>query len=158
MPVFDPTIASSLCRSTAKEANAAVLALFDHVEESGLLEAHGSGGEKRYPAGDAEVAAVCAQLAEYGIGARNLRAFRTAAARQASLFGQRQSASHSARTSRVLQAGQHRGNRQGFESFGRFESTGPTTSGITSPARRTMAVSPTRTSRRFTSASLWSVA
>jgi hypothetical protein len=58
------------------------------LEEYGLLEAHGNGGEKRYPAGDAEVAAVCAQLAAYGIGARNLRAFRTAADRQASLFGQ----------------------------------------------------------------------
>jgi hypothetical protein len=34
----------------------------------------------------------------------------------------------------------------------------PTTSGITSPARRTMTVSPTRTSLASTCTSLWSVA
>ena len=42
--------------------------------------------------------------------------------------------------------------------FFRFESTGPTISGITSPARRTITVSPLRTSLRWTSCSLWSVA
>ena len=36
--------------------------------------------------------------------------------------------------------------------------TGPTTSGMTSPARRTITVSPTRTSLRAISSSLWSVA
>ena len=40
----------------------------------------------------------------------------------------------------------------------RFASTGPTTSGITSPALRTMTVSPTRTSLRATSSWLCSVA
>ena len=42
--------------------------------------------------------------------------------------------------------------------LGRFESTGPTTSGMTSPARRTMTVSFGRTSLRATSSSLCSVA
>ena len=42
--------------------------------------------------------------------------------------------------------------------FGRFASTGPTISGITSPARRTMTVSFSRTSLRRTSSSLCSVA
>ncbi len=42
--------------------------------------------------------------------------------------------------------------------FGRFASTGPTTSGITSPALRTMTVSPGRTSLRATSSWLCSVA
>ena len=42
--------------------------------------------------------------------------------------------------------------------FCRFASTGPTTSGITSPARRTITVSPSRTSLRRTSSSLCSVA
>jgi len=70
------------------ERSGATPQLVRELEEYGLLEARGSGGEKRYPAGDAEVAAVCAQLAAYGIGARNLRAFRTAADRQASLLDQ----------------------------------------------------------------------
>ncbi len=42
--------------------------------------------------------------------------------------------------------------------FGRFAATGPTISGITSPARRTITVSPLRTSLRWTSSSLCSVA
>jgi len=62
--------------------------LVRELEEYGLLEARGSGGEKRYPVGDAEIAAACAQLAAYGIGARNLRPFRTAADRQAALLEQ----------------------------------------------------------------------
>ena len=71
-----------------EERSGATPQLVRELEEYGLLEARGSGGEKRYPAGDAEVAAVCAQLAAYGIGARNLRAFRTAADRQVSLLDQ----------------------------------------------------------------------
>ena len=70
------------------ERSGATPQLVRELEEYGLLEGRGSGGEKRYPAGDAEVAAVCAQLAAYGIGARNLRAFRTAADRQVSLLDQ----------------------------------------------------------------------
>jgi hypothetical protein len=58
------------------------------LEEYGLLEASGNGAEKRYSAGDAEVAAVCAQLAAFGIGPRNMRAFRTSADREASLLEQ----------------------------------------------------------------------
>ena len=50
------------------------------------------------------------------------------------------------------------GNFQRRAPFLRFASTGPTTSGITSPALRTMTVSPTRTSLRATSSGLWSVA
>jgi hypothetical protein len=50
------------------------------------------------------------------------------------------------------------GNRHGRAFFGRFDTTGPTTSGITSPARRTTTVSPGRTSFRLTSSSLCRVA
>src|SRR2546421_5695150 len=50
------------------------------------------------------------------------------------------------------------GNLHTFALDGRLERTGPTTSGITSPARRTMTVSPSRTSLRLTSSSLCSVA
>ena len=42
--------------------------------------------------------------------------------------------------------------------MGRFSGTLPTTSGITSPARRTITVSPTRTSLASTWISLWRVA
>ena len=54
--------------------------------------------------------------------------------------------------------GQVLGNFQGLAFFGRFSSTGPTTSGITSPALRTITVSPGRTSFRATCSRLWSVA
>jgi len=70
------------------ERSGATPQLVRELEEYGLLEARGNGGEKRYAAGDAEIAAVCAQLASFGIGPRNLRAFRTAADRQVSLLGQ----------------------------------------------------------------------
>ena len=50
------------------------------------------------------------------------------------------------------------GNCQGLESLGRFASTGPTTSGITSPALRTTTVSPGRTSLSCTCSLLCSVA
>ena len=62
--------------------------LVRELEEYGLLEPRGDGGEKRYAEGDAEIAAVCAQLASFGIGPRNLRTFRTAADRQVSLLEQ----------------------------------------------------------------------
>ncbi len=70
------------------ERSGATPQLVRELEEYGLLEARGSGGEKRYAVGDAEIAAACAQLAAYGIGARNLRPFRTAADRQAALLEQ----------------------------------------------------------------------
>jgi DNA-binding transcriptional MerR regulator len=62
--------------------------LLRELEEYGLLQARGNGADKRYSAGDAEVAGVCAQLASFGIGPRNLRAFRTSADREASLLEQ----------------------------------------------------------------------
>ena len=71
-----------------EERSGATPQLVRELEEYGLLEARGSGAEKRYSAGDTEIAAVCAQLASYGIAPRNLRAFRTAADREASLLGQ----------------------------------------------------------------------
>jgi DNA-binding transcriptional MerR regulator len=64
------------------------LELAKELEDFGLLSAHGSGGDKRYPESDADIAATCAQLARYGVAPRHLRAFRTAAGREASLLGQ----------------------------------------------------------------------
>jgi DNA-binding transcriptional MerR regulator len=70
------------------ERSGATPQLMRELEEYGLLEPRGSGAERRYAAGDADIAAVCAQLASYGLGPRNLRAFRTAADREVSLLGQ----------------------------------------------------------------------
>jgi DNA-binding transcriptional MerR regulator len=58
------------------------------LEEFGLLEGSGSGGEKRFPETDVDVAIVCAQLARFGVDARHLRTFRTATDREASLLDQ----------------------------------------------------------------------
>ena len=70
------------------ERSGATPQLVRELEEYGLLQGRGSGGEKRYSAGDAEIATVCAQLAGFGIGPRNLRPFRTAADRQSALLEQ----------------------------------------------------------------------
>ena len=67
-------------------------------------------------------------------------------------------ASPSARTSGSPQDGQSAGKAHGTESSGRNSRTGPTTSGMTSPALRTTTVSPGRTSLIRTWSSLWSVA
>jgi len=58
------------------------------LEEYGLLAPSGSGGDKRYPEGDVEVAAACAQLERFGISPRHLRTFRTAADRETTLLEQ----------------------------------------------------------------------
>jgi DNA-binding transcriptional MerR regulator len=56
------------------------------LEEYGLIESRVDGGERLYPESDAEVAAVCAKLARFGIDARHLRTFRTAAGREIGLL------------------------------------------------------------------------
>ena len=56
------------------------------LEEYGLISSRKDGGERLYRAGEAEVAAVCAKLARFGIDARHLRAFRTAADREIGLL------------------------------------------------------------------------
>ena len=62
--------------------------LSKELEEFGLLSATGSGADKRYPETDADVAAICAQLARYGIDPRHLRTFRTSANRETALLEQ----------------------------------------------------------------------
>jgi DNA-binding transcriptional MerR regulator len=58
------------------------------LEDFGLLQPRREGSEKLYPAGDVDVAVACAKLSRYGISARHLRAFRTAAEREAGLLHQ----------------------------------------------------------------------
>ncbi|MGH3080396.1 MAG: transcriptional regulator FtsR [Gaiellaceae bacterium] len=56
------------------------------LEEYGLIESRLEGGERLYAEGEADVAAVCAKLARFGIDARHLRPFRTAADREVGLL------------------------------------------------------------------------
>src|SRR5262249_47357599 len=58
------------------------------LEEYGLIVPRVEGGDRVYPESDADVAAVSAKLARYGIDARHLRAFRTGAGRQSALLEQ----------------------------------------------------------------------
>jgi DNA-binding transcriptional MerR regulator len=56
------------------------------LEEFGLIEPHVEGRQRLYSETDVEIAAACDTLARYGIAARHLRAFRTAADREAALI------------------------------------------------------------------------
>jgi len=56
------------------------------LEDFGLLEPRVEDGEKLFAEGDADIAVTCASLARYGVEARHLRAFRSAANREASLL------------------------------------------------------------------------
>jgi DNA-binding transcriptional MerR regulator len=58
------------------------------LEDFGLLEPRRDGSGKVYPAGDVDIAIACAKLARYGLSARHLRSFRTAADRNAALLQQ----------------------------------------------------------------------
>jgi DNA-binding transcriptional MerR regulator len=56
------------------------------LEEFGLLEPRVESGQRIYSETDGEIAAACERLAQYGIAARHLRAFRTAADRETGLL------------------------------------------------------------------------
>ncbi len=58
------------------------------LEEFGLLQSRREGSERYYQAGDVDVAVACAKLSRYGLTARHLRTFRTAADRKAGLLHQ----------------------------------------------------------------------
>ena len=73
-------------------------------------------------------------------------------------FGQRIWTSPSGWTTGVSQTGQRSGIVQGRSSPVRSWVSGPTTCGMTSPARCTMTLSPTMRPLRATSSWLWSVA
>jgi DNA-binding transcriptional MerR regulator len=75
------------------------------LEEYGLLAPATERGEKRYSETDADIAAVCARLASYGVSARHLRAFQTAADRVAALLGQIAAPALHARSPERRQAG-----------------------------------------------------
>ena len=56
------------------------------LEDFGLLESHLEAGQRVYAESEADIAAACEALARFGIDARNLRAFRTAADRESGLL------------------------------------------------------------------------
>jgi DNA-binding transcriptional MerR regulator len=56
------------------------------LEEFGLLSPRREAGERRFAETDASIAEACARLAQFGITARHLRTFRTAADRETSLL------------------------------------------------------------------------
>ena len=58
------------------------------LEEYGLLSPRIESGERLYREGDADIAAACGRLAEYGIDARHLRTFKNSAGREAGLLEQ----------------------------------------------------------------------
>ncbi len=58
------------------------------LEEYGLLGSRTVRGTRLYPESEAEVAAVCARMASYGVSARHLRTFQTTADRVVALLGQ----------------------------------------------------------------------
>jgi DNA-binding transcriptional MerR regulator len=58
------------------------------LEEYGLLSPRLEGGERLYREGDADIAAACGRLAQFGIDARHLRTFKNSAGREASLLEQ----------------------------------------------------------------------
>ena len=58
------------------------------LEEYGLLSPRVEGGERLYREGDAEIAAACGRLAQFGIDARHLRTFKNSAGRESSLLEQ----------------------------------------------------------------------
>jgi DNA-binding transcriptional MerR regulator len=74
---------AELCERAGIDAS-----LARELEEYGLLSPRATGGEKRYPESDAEIALACGGLARYGIAPRHLRAFRTSADREAGLIEQ----------------------------------------------------------------------
>ena len=56
------------------------------LEEFGLIEPHVEGRQRLYSETDVEIAVACDTLTRYGIAPRHLRAFRTAADREAALI------------------------------------------------------------------------
>jgi hypothetical protein len=62
--------------------------LVRQLEEFGLVVSRSEAGERVYGESEADIAAACARLARYGIDARHLRAFLTAAGRQSTLVEQ----------------------------------------------------------------------
>jgi DNA-binding transcriptional MerR regulator len=86
--VIRQELAVSLGKDRRRRGRSALAGEQDEIEleEYGLIESRMDGGERLYAEHEADVAAVCAKLARFGIDARHLRAFRTAADREIGLL------------------------------------------------------------------------
>jgi DNA-binding transcriptional MerR regulator len=62
--------------------------LLKELEDYGLLSPRGSGGDKRYPESDVDIALAAAQLERFGIAPRHLRTFRNSVDRETALLEQ----------------------------------------------------------------------
>ncbi len=82
-----------------------VPSLVRDLEGFGLLQPTTVRGERRYLDSDVEGAALCGQLAGYGMSARHLRTFQTSAERNAGLLGQITAPALHARSVERRQAG-----------------------------------------------------
>jgi DNA-binding transcriptional MerR regulator len=74
---------AELCERAGIDAN-----LARALEEYGLLAPRLEGGERLYREGDADIAAACGRLAQFGIDARHLRTFKNSAGRETGLLEQ----------------------------------------------------------------------
>ena len=72
---------SELCERAGLDA-----AFARQLEEYRLLESRTDGGERVYREAEADIAAVCAKLARFGIDARHLRSFKSGAEREVGLL------------------------------------------------------------------------
>ncbi len=74
---------AALCERAGIDAR-----LARELEDFGLLSPRTDAGQKRYSGLDADIAQACGRLSRFGIAPRHLRAFRTAADREAGLIEQ----------------------------------------------------------------------
>ena len=86
-------LASSVARTRSTRpscatARSASPELVRELEEFGLVVSRSEAGERLYRESEADIVAACARLARFGIDARHLRTFLTAAGRQAALVEQ----------------------------------------------------------------------
>ncbi len=70
------------------EATGAELALVRELESFGIIAASADGGPSGYDDNQCEIVRAAVELARYGVGARNLRVFKTSADRESALLQQ----------------------------------------------------------------------
>jgi DNA-binding transcriptional MerR regulator len=78
--------AKSFTLAEALEASGADEDLVRELEDYGLISGHSSSGTRRYDQTDVEVMAAASDLAEYGVGARNLRTLKSSVDRESALL------------------------------------------------------------------------
>jgi len=78
--------AKSFTLAEALETSGADENLVRELEDYGLIAGHSSSGTRRYDQTDVEVMAAASDLAEYGVGARNLRTLKSSVDRESALL------------------------------------------------------------------------